>query len=641
MLFSLAISCEHNGHCPQTCIPGPEGPTCICEPGYENHDNGMTCIDIDECLTENLCSQYCDNIEGSYRCSCAPGYSLEQDHRTCKTINGRPLLIAASSRRIAILPENDAVSTKIEVESSEVIKGIAYHNKLSTLYWVTAEGVSRRNSDGQQALVYKLNNLHPSGLALDTTTGNLYISALLNGSIDGSIVKVISHLLDADTDIITTETKITALAIDGFQGSLFWSEISGPHTGRIIRSTMDGKSTNWLHSIDKIMFPVAIAVDSIKLRIFWADMMLQSILSCDYDGQQQKIVADGTKGQPLSLTFFENRISWSVWHTNFIYNQLNGSQPISAQLLGGSAERLLTSHSVMEPEIPNPCAVSPCSNGLCLLKNNASFTCFCPNGVNVITFSPFRCADTCPRHFFRCPPQLNCLPRSFVCNNDPACDDLSEQDLCANMNNSVAPNFVISNISERLFEDRAMDLNNTYRLPNFEIAPIDVKALGKSGRKVIYSRRIEIRDEVAVQDGQETALPVELSLQAILDGPAHVLSRLFTKKGHFIGMLTLKLYALHTYNYMRAFQYSSYLLLSTNRSCCHVQSRQNTCRYQPRMGRHQSDAFCGRYQSSGRQSLVSIRFLLSYMHLLTDGNIECSGFFGKSFGRKLSLTTEF
>ena len=116
------------------------------------------------------------------------------------------------------------------------------------------------------------------------------------------------------------------------------------------------------------------------------------------------------------------------------------------------------------------------------------------------------------------------------------------------MNNSVAPNFVISNISERLFEDRAMDLNNTYRLPNFEIAPIDVKALCKSGRKVIYSRRIEIRDEVAVQDGQETALPVELSLQAILDGPAHVLSRLFTKKGHFIGMLTLKLNALHTYN---------------------------------------------------------------------------------------------
>ena len=49
-------------------------------------------------------------------------------------------------------------------------------------------------------------------------------------------MKVVSHLLNVDTDIITTETKITALAIDGFL-----SEISGPHTaGRTIRSTMDG-----------------------------------------------------------------------------------------------------------------------------------------------------------------------------------------------------------------------------------------------------------------------------------------------------------------------------------------------------------------------------------------------------------------
>ena len=45
------------------------------------------------------------------------------------------------------------------------------------------------------------------------------------------------------------------------------------------------------------MFPVAIAADPIKLRTFWEDMKqqrLQAILSCDYDGDQQKIVAYGT-----------------------------------------------------------------------------------------------------------------------------------------------------------------------------------------------------------------------------------------------------------------------------------------------------------------------------------------------------------
>lgn len=576
---SSVTSCEQNGHCPQTCIPGPEGPTCVCEPGYISHDNGRKCEDVDECAVtdENLCSQYCDNVEGSYRCSCASGYSLEQDHQTCKTINGRPLLIAASRHRVAIfLLDND--NTKLEIESSEVVKGIAYQNKLSTLYWITAEGhLSSSNSDGQQASIYKLDNLLiPSGLALDTTTGNIYISAVLkNGKIDQdkSVVKVISHLLDGDTNIVTTQTKINDIAIDNFQGTLFWSEQSaGPHTGRIIRSTMDGKSTRWLHPIENIMFPVALALDPIKLRLYWADMILQSISSSDYDGKQQKLVTKTTNGQPISLTFFENRISWGVWQEkNLIYSQLlkdNSTSTTSIlmeqqKFAGGEAaaiERLLTVHSVIEPELPNPCASSPCSNGLCLLKNSSNFVCLCPIGVNVFTFTPFKCADICPRHFFRCPPDfIDCLPRSLVCNIDPDCENLSDQDLCKSMNNIAASGTVpgtigstdinrstrtmidpllrsdISNVSERFFEDR--DLNDTYRLPSFDMSfvpRLDVKT-SKSGRKVIFSRRIEIRDEVAVQDGQDMTFPIELTLQAILDGPAHVLSRMFTKKGHYIG----------------------------------------------------------------------------------------------------------
>lgn len=59
-----------------------------------------------------------------------------------------------------------------------------------------------------------------------------------------------------------------------------------------------------------------------------------------------------------------------------------------------------------------------------------------------------------------------------------------------------------------------------------------------SESKVLYSRQIEIRDEIFVSDGlsgEGSSYPIEMALQAVLDGPVHVLSRLFTKKGHHIG----------------------------------------------------------------------------------------------------------
>lgn len=212
--------------------------------------------------------KYCNNTKGSYCCSCATGCTLEQDHFTCIAVNGRPMLIVSSNHHAEILFNSDVASSRILVESSATIKDIAYHDKMSTLYWITSAGVSRSNSGGQ-ALIYRIRDLLPSGLALDKTTGNIYVSAVMNGTHgqDRSVVKVISKSLNADLNIITTQTMITDIALDSLKGILFWSEHSKPYTGRIVRSTMDGRSTMWLYSIDKIMYPIGLALDPIKGRI--------------------------------------------------------------------------------------------------------------------------------------------------------------------------------------------------------------------------------------------------------------------------------------------------------------------------------------------------------------------------------------
>ena len=64
--------------------------------------------------------------------------------------------------------------------SNATIKDIAYHDKVSTLYWVTSEGVYRNSNTGRSR-IFRLTGLNPTGLALDRATDNLYVSGLETG----------------------------------------------------------------------------------------------------------------------------------------------------------------------------------------------------------------------------------------------------------------------------------------------------------------------------------------------------------------------------------------------------------------------------------------------------------------------------
>jgi hypothetical protein len=147
----------------------------------------------------------------------------------------------------------------------------------------------------------------PSGLALDTITGNIYYSAFKNGTSSDqylSVIRVISKFLKGEVNIITALAVITDIALDNQNGLLFWSECNKPDTGRILRSTMDGRTVMWLYEIDEIVCPTSIVVDPIKSRIYWADIILQSISSSDYNGINQRREVENTNGHPTALTFF-------------------------------------------------------------------------------------------------------------------------------------------------------------------------------------------------------------------------------------------------------------------------------------------------------------------------------------------------
>ncbi|XP_061182283.1 mucin-like protein [Saccostrea echinata] len=68
-------------HCEYTCNSTGQ---CICPIGYQLHENGKNCTDIDECRVQpSVCQQNCKNVNGSFLCSCSPGYTLNEDKTSC------------------------------------------------------------------------------------------------------------------------------------------------------------------------------------------------------------------------------------------------------------------------------------------------------------------------------------------------------------------------------------------------------------------------------------------------------------------------------------------------------------------------------------------------------------------------------
>ncbi|XP_027657493.2 very low-density lipoprotein receptor-like [Falco cherrug] len=92
---NCSVPCQRS--CAHLCYPSPQGPRCWCDPGYRLAEDGLSCVDIDECVErgDGACSQTCLNAPGSYSCACLPGYLLEPDGRVCKLTGPEPMLLVA------------------------------------------------------------------------------------------------------------------------------------------------------------------------------------------------------------------------------------------------------------------------------------------------------------------------------------------------------------------------------------------------------------------------------------------------------------------------------------------------------------------------------------------------------------------
>ncbi|XP_019614687.1 PREDICTED: uncharacterized protein LOC109462574 [Branchiostoma belcheri] len=80
--------CEtNNGGCEQICTNTIGSFECSCRDGFLLDADGFSCLDINECETNNGgCEQICTNTIGSFECSCRDGFFLAADGLTCHTV---------------------------------------------------------------------------------------------------------------------------------------------------------------------------------------------------------------------------------------------------------------------------------------------------------------------------------------------------------------------------------------------------------------------------------------------------------------------------------------------------------------------------------------------------------------------------
>ena len=70
--------------CSQVCDNTNGSFNCLCFDGYMLSEDGRTCGDVNECEAGlHECQQLCVNTVGGFRCECNPGYELNDDNSTC------------------------------------------------------------------------------------------------------------------------------------------------------------------------------------------------------------------------------------------------------------------------------------------------------------------------------------------------------------------------------------------------------------------------------------------------------------------------------------------------------------------------------------------------------------------------------
>ncbi|NXO60570.1 LRP2 protein, partial [Aramus guarauna] len=367
---NCSVPCQRS--CAHLCYPSPQGPPlspqrCWCDPGYRLAEDGLSCMDIDECTEwgEGACSQTCLNAPGSYSCGCLPGYLLEPDGRVCKLTGPEPmLLVALQSEVLSYGLRSGHEEVLLTTDKDRVVFSLDYDLVERKVFWMDLATESIRWQDlnsGKKGTLVK--GVRSDCIAVDWLGRNLYWT-------DGAAGQVLATHLGAAWRGIPEYTVVMegdldqphSLVLQPLAGLLYWSEV-GSHP-RLMEATMDGSRRHVLLA-QGLGWPTALALDLPTWRIFWLDEKLGSIGSARLDGTSVKVLQLGWVRSPFAAAVCEGQLYWSekkAWSVQQVDKASGKNRTVLLKRHGQP-------HGLQVPtwESPEPCCTNGCakSNGGC------------------------------------------------------------------------------------------------------------------------------------------------------------------------------------------------------------------------------------------------------------------------------------
>ncbi|XP_018524761.1 very low-density lipoprotein receptor isoform X1 [Lates calcarifer] len=380
---SCQINCAEADHtrCSQSCYSTPQGMRCHCTAGFRLMEDGLTCIDIDECEGQSpgVCSQLCINTPGSYRCDCHPGYIMEADGHHCK-ITGEPFLLASVQTDLFLLGLRSGSLDVLSSSAKKAILSLDYDWKEQRVFWVSLDTESIRwSSLDQKTTGTLIKGVRADSVAVDWLGRNLYWIDGVNSQIVAirlaTAVKSLNHsvILDEDLD------QPRSLALLPQKGLMFWTE-----TGNVVkieRAGMDGSERTAVVN-SSLGWPGGVAVDTISDRVYWTDERLRAIGSATLDGDDIQILQMKETTNPFSLAVFSDMLYWSDAKRRVV----QGAHKISGKKCQVLLKRprqpfgVKIIHPLLQMGNYSPCEKMDCSH-MCVLAPGPKAVCKCPFGL--------------------------------------------------------------------------------------------------------------------------------------------------------------------------------------------------------------------------------------------------------------------
>ncbi|KAJ0171351.1 hypothetical protein K1T71_012901 [Dendrolimus kikuchii] len=372
----LCASACKTQKCPYTCQKTPTGGHCICPIGYRSDPSG--CVDIDECANE-FCSQGCINIHGSFICSCHYGYALRSDRRSCKAVKGNMSILYISGNTVRSISADGYGSVEYNDPEISGITHMDFNVRQNKLYVTSAESGKLIEVNGTHDVIAVTNIGHPTKVAVDWITGNVYFA---DNTPSDSCIRVCNVLKNrcAKLQKLPSDAKVSALIVDPSSRRMFYC------VNRELESVVWSASLSGSNVTDLATFRncTGLAVDSFKRQLYVAETGPAQIIRINYEGEMHmKILADHPHLQaPHGLAIFEDHIYYLVANTFRLSRcMMFGPKHCETYIYRVfDANTFVIRHeSVQRDDLLNVCVGVECS-GVCASSDKGA-VCLCDDGA--------------------------------------------------------------------------------------------------------------------------------------------------------------------------------------------------------------------------------------------------------------------